>query len=113
MPARFHLRIPDPDALSAAGPFGFRSRGAEGLSEELQAALREDGLFRRWCATLDDPDAVDAALGAVDPAATVRGEQADLHIDLVATTALSGSVLRHRLGLLAGRAWQLFDVTAA
>lgn len=113
MAARYYLSIPDPAALDAAGAFGLRSRGPEGIAEELQAALREDGLFERWRAAQDDPDAVDPALGATDPASTVRAEQRDLHIDLVAVTAVSGSVLRHRLRLLAGGAWRLNDVTAA
>lgn len=113
MAARFHLSIPDPAALAAAGPFAFRAHGAEGLAEELQAALRGDALFERWRASQPDPDAVDPALGATDPAATVRGEQYDLRIDLVATTALPGTVLRHRLRLLAGNGWQLRDVTSA
>ena len=42
----------------------------------------------------------------------VTGEQGDLHVDLVAVTALPSAVLRHRLGLLAGHGWQLRDVTA-
>lgn len=113
MATRFHLSIPDSRVLDAAGAFAFRARGAEGLAEELQAALREETLFQRWRASLDDPDAVDPALGATDPAATVRGEQSDLHIDLVATTILTGAVLKHRLRLLAGGGWQLRDVTAA
>ncbi len=113
MATRFHLSIPDTRVLDTVGAFAFRARGAEGLAGELQAALREDVLFQHWRASLDDPDAVDPALGATDPAATVRGEQADLHIDLVATTTLTGAVLKHRLRLLAGSGWQLRDVTAA
>jgi hypothetical protein len=113
MAARFHLSLPDPAALAAAGPFAFRAQGAEGLAEELQAALREDGLFQRWRAAQPDPDEIDPALGATDPKATVRGEQYDLRIDLVATTSLPGTILRHRLRLLAGNGWQLRDVTSA
>lgn len=113
MAIRYYLSFPDPGALRAAGGFAFRSQGADGLAEELQAALREDALFQRWRATQDDPDAVDPALGATDPAATVRGEQHDLKIDLVATTTIPGTILKHRLRLLAGQGWQLRDVTAA
>ena len=51
--------------------------------------------------------------GATDPAATVTGEQHDLHIDLVATTSMPSGILRHRLALLAGNGWQLRDVSAA
>jgi hypothetical protein len=113
MATRFYLSIPDPGALRAAGAFAFRSQGAEGLAEELQAALREDALFQRWRAAQGDPDAVDPALGATDPAATVRGEQHDLKIDLIAVTSIPGTLLKHRLRLLAGNGWQLRDVTAA
>ena len=43
----------------------------------------------------------------------MTGEQNDLRIDLVVTTGLSSAVFKHRLQLLAGRGWQLRDVTAA
>lgn len=113
MATRFYLSIPDPGALGAAGAFAFRSQGAEGMAEELQAALREDALFQRWRAAQDDPDAVDPGLGATDPAATVRGEQHDLKIDLIAITSIPGTILKHRLRLLAGSGWELRDVSAA
>ena len=113
MAIRYYLSIPDSGALRAAGDFAFRSQGAEGLAAELQAALGEDALFQRWRATQQDPDEVDPALGATDPAATVRGEQHDLKIDLVAVTSIPGAILKHRLRLLAGNGWQLRDVSAA
>lgn len=113
MAVRYYLSISDAGALAAAGEFAFRSRGAEGLAEELRAALRDDALFQRWRATQADPDGVDPGLGVTDPAATVRGEQHDLQVDLIATTSIPGAVLKHRLRLLAGGGWQLRDVTAA
>jgi hypothetical protein len=113
MAVRYYLSIPDAGALAAAGEFAFRSRGAEGLAEELQAALRDDGLFQRWRAIQADPEGVDPGLGVTDAAAAVRGAQHDLHIDLVVTTSIPGAVLKHRLRLLAGSGWQLRDVTAA
>ena len=113
MAVRYYLSISDAGALAAAGEFAFRSRGAEGLAEELQATLRDDALFQRWRATQADPDGVDPGLGVTDPDATVRGEQHDLQIDLIATTSIPGVVLKHRLRLLAGGGWQLRDVTAA
>ena len=113
MPARFHLSLTDPAALAAAGPFAFRAHGPEGLAEELQAALRDDALFQRWRAMQADPDAVDPSLGATDPAATVRGEQRDLHIELIVVSSIPGTILKHRLRLLAGGGWQLRDVSAA
>ena len=110
MSVRYLIRLPDPERVRAAGEFAFRSQGAEGLAAELQEALRGDGLFQRWLATQEDPDAVDPALGATDPGAVVEGRQRDLHIDLVADTALPGGVFKHRMRLLAGSAWELRDV---
>ena len=113
MSARFFISLPDPDAVHAAGAFAFRSRGSQGIADELQAALRTDALFQRWRATQEDPDAVDPAMGATDPDATVVGTQNDLHVELVVISSISSSILRHRMRLLAGHAWQLRDVTAA
>ena len=113
MATRYFLRLPDP--AKARGndiELAFRSEGADGLAAEFQEALRDASLFERWRARQEDPDAVDASLGAVDPAATVRGEQSSLAIDLVATTSLPGNVFKHRLRLLAGSGWELRDVTA-
>jgi len=43
---------------------------------------------------------------------TLTDSHADLHVDLVVTTALPGAVFKQRLRLLAGNHWQLRDVTA-
>ena len=56
---------------------------------------------------------IEPELGATDPAATVRGEQHDLKIDLIAITSIPGTLLKHRLRLLAGSGWELRDVSAA
>ncbi|MBB5207407.1 hypothetical protein [Chiayiivirga flava] len=114
MAQRYHLTLPDPAAArgSDAG-LSFRSNGADGFAAELQDALRSTALFERWRNQQDDPDGVDEAMGATDPSATVTGEQRDLKIDLIATTTLSGNILKHRLRMLAGSAWQLKDVSAA
>lgn len=110
--ARYHLTLPDPaTARGNEASLSFRSQGADGFAAELQDALRSSALFERWKAQQPDPDAVDDALGATDPSATVTGEQRDLKIDLQATTSLSGNVLKHRLRLLAGSNWQLRDVS--
>ena len=114
MSTRFYLRLPDPKRARGDDPAtSFRSDGAEGLAEELQSALRQPRVFEQWRARQEDPDAVDPALGAVDPQARVTGEQSDLSVDLVATTTLPGPVFRHRLRLLAGTHWELRDVRAA
>lgn len=113
MRTRYYLTIPDTAALDTAGAFAFRSRGAEGIASELQAALREDDLFQRWRAEQDDPDAVEPALGETDPEAVVQGEQNDLQLDFVVTTGLSGAVFKQRMRLLAGSHWRLHDVRSA
>lgn len=112
MATRYYITLPDP-ARGGDADLAFKSQGADGLATELQDALRSDGLFQRWRLQQEDPDEVDAALGASDPNATVRGEQHDLHIDLIVITSLPSPVLRQRLGLLAGSGWQLRDVSAA
>lgn len=112
MSTRYFISLPDPSKAAIGGEFGFRAHGASGFAEELQDALRSDGLFERWRNAQDEPDEVDPSLGATDPSASVSGEQDDLHIDLVATTSLPGEILRHRMRLLAGSAWQLRDVRA-
>jgi hypothetical protein len=114
MATRYYLSLPDPQRARGADPaLAFSAHGADEFAAQLQEALRGDALFARWRDAQEDPDAVDEALGATDPAATVAGDQRDLRIDLVATTSIPGSVLRHRLRLLAGDGWQLRDVTAA
>jgi hypothetical protein len=114
MAQRYHLTLADPALARGAEPaLSFRSVSADGFAAELEAALRGPALFEAWRALQEAPDEVDAALGATDPAARVTGAQRHLKIDLVATTSIPGSVLRHRLGLLAGKGWALHDVTAA
>jgi hypothetical protein len=114
MAARYYITLPDASrARGSDARFAFTAVGAEGFSEQLQDALRSDGLFERWRAVQDDPDGVDPALGSVDPHASVQGQQKDLHVNLVVTTAIPGTVLKHRMRLLAGSHWELRDVTAA
>jgi hypothetical protein len=114
MRTRYYLTLPD--AARARGgdaETAFRAHGAEAIARELQDALRGDALFQRWRMKQPDPDAVDPALGATDPAAVVSGQQRDLRIDLVATTSIPGPVFKQRLRLLAGSGWTLTDVKAA
>ncbi len=114
MPTRYYISLPDPArARGSDSSLAFTAQGADGFAGELLNALNSDALFQRWRDKQDDPDEVDAALGAIDQAATVTGQQDHLHIDLVVTTSLPSSILRHRLGMLAGSGWQLRDVTAA
>ena len=110
---RYYLSLPDPQrARGADADTAFSAHGADEFAAQLQEALRSTGLFDRWRMRQEDPEAVDEALSATDPNASVTGEQHDLRIDLVASTSLSGSILRHRLRLLAGDGWQLRDVAA-
>ena len=114
MATRYYISLPDPARARGNDPdLAFRAQGAEVFASQLQDALRGDALFQQWRAKQDDPDGVDDTLGATDAAATVIGKQEDLQIGLVVTTALPSSVLRQRLGLLAGNGWQLRDVTSA
>src|SRR5690606_9089821 len=108
--AVYDIRLPDTSKLDQAGEFAMAARGPEGIAAELQDALRGTALFERWRQAQDEPDEVDPTLGAVDARATVSGRQRNLGVDLVVETALSGDLLRHRLGLLAGRAWELRNV---
>lgn len=113
MATRYYISLPEPEKARGAGEFAFRSQSADGLAQELQDALRHATLFERWRAAQDDPDAVDPALGATDPAATVDGRQDDLHVDLIVVTSIPGAVFKHRLRLLAGSVWELRDVSSA
>lgn len=113
MSIRYYFQLPDPAKARGDDPqFAFHSQSAPGLAHELQEALREDDLFQRWRATQEDPDAIDPSFGATDPNATVEGRQNDLKMDLVVTTSIPGSILKHRLRLLAGSEWTLRDVKA-
>jgi hypothetical protein len=114
MATRYYLSLPDPErARGDDADLAFRAQGADAIAAELQDALRNKGLFERWRARQADPDAVDATLGATDPSATVVGSQRDLHIDLVVTTSIPGSVFKQRMRLLAGSGWTLGDVKSA
>jgi hypothetical protein len=114
MATRYYLRLPDPSLARGSEPsLSFHAGGAEGLAEELQAALRTPALFERWRAMQEDPDAVDPGLGVTDPAAVVTGEQSDLSVRLEATTSLPGGVFKQRMRLLAGSHWELRDVRSA
>jgi len=108
--ATYHIRIPDTSRLDEAGRYALQSRGPEGIAEEIQHALSGTALFERWRQDQDEPDEVDPAFGVTDARATASGRQRNLGVDLVVETSIPGDVLRHRLGLLAGSAWQLRDV---
>lgn len=108
--ATYHIRIPDTSRLDQAGRYALASRGPDGIAGEIQDALRGTALFERWRLDQEEPDEVDPAFGVVDAQATASARQRNLGVDLVLETTIPGEVLRHRLGLLAGSAWQLRDV---
>jgi len=110
---RYYIRLPKPEAARGDIPeLSFTAAGGDAFAEQLQDALRTDALFQRWRGMQDDPDAVDPALGQIDPQATVTGQQSHLAIDLVVRTSLPGNLLKQRLRWLAGSNWELRDVTA-
>lgn len=111
MTVHYSISLPDPAKARGSDPrLSFTASGADAFAEQLQAALRTPELFERWKATQDEPDDVDPALGLTDPAATVTGQQADLRINLVASTTLPGDIFKQRLRLLAGNHWEMRDV---
>ncbi|OOG49530.1 hypothetical protein [Rhodanobacter sp. C01] len=111
---RYYLSIADLAHARGADPrFTYDGAGPNDFAAALQQSLRDDGLFQRWRAAQPDPDAVDASLGATDPAAQVGAKVVDLHTEVDLVTELPMSVVRHRLYLLIGAAWQLRDMRAA
>ena len=114
MATRYYISLPNPAlARGSDAALAFSAHGAEEFAVQLQDALRTTALFERWRKRQDDPDGVDPSYGAVDPGASVHGQQDDLHVMLVVTSSIPGNVLKHRLRLLAGGGWELRDVTAA
>lgn len=114
MPTRYYITLPDgARARGSDASLAFHAQSAEGFASELQTALTGDALFERWRAMQPDPDEVDASLAATDPDTVVTGEQDHMRINLVVVSRIPGTVLKHRLRLLAGSGWELRDVTAA
>lgn len=113
--ARNHYYLSIADLVHARGNdprFAYDGAGPNDFAAALQASLRGDALFERWRAAQPDPDTVDAGLAVTDPAAEVEARVADLHTDVDLVTDLPMSVVRHRLTLLIGSAWQLRDMRA-
>ena len=102
MATRYYISLPNPAlARGSDATLAFSAHGAEEFAAQLQDALRTTSLFERWRKRQDDPDGVDPSYGAVDPDASVHGQQDDLHVMLVVTSVIPGS------------GWELRDVTAA
>ena len=110
----YYLSIADLAHARGADPrFAFDGAGPNDFAAALQQALRDDGLYQRWRVAQPDPDAVDMALAATDPEAQVDAKVVDLHTEVDLVTSLPMIVVRHRLYLLIGAAWQLRDLRAA
>jgi hypothetical protein len=111
MAQRYYLSIDDlAHARGQTPSLSFQDESPDVFAAALQEALRQPQSWQRWLAMQPDPDAIDDALGAVDPAATVSAHQSDLRADVVVTTTLPHSILRHRLNMLIGAHWTLRDV---
>lgn len=114
--ARSHYYLSIADLAQARGNdprFSYDGAGPDDFATALQQALREADLFDRWRAAQPDPDAVDAALAATDPQAEATAKVSDLHVDVELLTTLPMSVVKQRLNLLIGSAWQLRDMRSA
>jgi hypothetical protein len=110
----YYLSIADLGHAHGDDPrFSYNGAGPNDFAAALQDALRGDGLFQRWRDAQPDPDEVDTSLGVVDASAEVHAKVADLHTEVDLITSLPMSVVRHRLYLLIGSAWQLRDMRAA
>ena len=114
--ARNHYYLSIADLAHARGDdprFAYDGAGPNDFAAALQQSLRGDELFERWRNAQPDPDAVDTRLASADPGAEVNAKVADLHTEVDLLTNLPMSVVRHRLYLLIGSAWQLRDMRAA
>ncbi|HEY2622103.1 hypothetical protein [Dyella sp. Tek66A03] len=116
MTIRNHYYLSIADLAHARGPvpaLSYDGAGPDDFAAALREAVRTPALFERWRALQDDPDEVDPALAATDPAAQVSARVSDLRIDVDLVTDLPMSIVRHRLNLLIGSNWQLRDMRAA
>lgn len=110
---RFMFSIDDlPKARGESHELSFHGDSAESFAAMLQQTLREPSLWQRWKAMQPDPDAVDSALGANDPAATVEAHQSDVHVSVEVKSSLPHAIIKHRMTLLIGKHWTLRDVSA-
>ncbi|MBU6249406.1 MAG: hypothetical protein KGN77_16855 [Xanthomonadaceae bacterium] len=117
MQLRNHYYLSIDDLAHARGPvaeLAYDGAGPNDFADALREVLRSPSLFERWRAMQDQPDEVDPALGAVDPAATVRATLGDImRVDVDLVTSLPMSIVRHRMNLLIGPNWTLRDMRAA
>lgn len=116
MSSRSHYYLSIDDLAHARGSepaLAYDGAGPGDFAAALQEALRSPALFERWRAMQPDPDEVDMSLGATDASAEAKAAVADLRTDVELVTTLPMRVVRHRLNLLIGPAWQLRDMRSA
>lgn len=111
---RFFITISDLSTARGSNPdLSFDGVSPEHLAKDLEAALRDPGLWQRWRAMQEDPDEVDPQTGAIDPEATVSATLESQRVEVIVTTNLPHAFVKHRLDLLIGRNWKLRDVSSA
>ncbi|GAA0717836.1 hypothetical protein [Dokdonella soli] len=111
---RYIFSIDDlPKARGESHELSFPGGSPDTFAALLQQALRGPSLWQRWRAMQPDPDAVDPALGASDPAARVEAHQSDVHVSVDVVSSLPHAIIKHRMTLLIGKHWTLRDVSAA
>ncbi|MFC5742604.1 hypothetical protein [Dyella tabacisoli] len=116
MTQRYHYFLSIADLARARGSeptLSYEGAGPNDFAVTLQEALRNPNLFERWRSMQPEPDEVDMALAATDSNAQASAKVDDLHTDVELLTSLPMSIVRHRLNLLIGHAWQLRDMRSA
>ena len=114
MATRYYISLKDPEKARGNDPaFSFSAQRRRRIRRATagSVARRRPVPALARCATGSRSGG--CSLGAIDPGATVKGEQHNLQIDLIVVTTIPGSVFKHRLRLLAGNAWELRDVSTA
>ena len=110
---RYIFSIDDlPRARGESHELSFQGGSPDTFAALLQQSLREPSLWQRWRSMQADPDTVDPALGANDPAAMVEAHQSDVHVMVNVRTSLPHAIIQHRMTLLIGKHWTLRDVSA-
>ncbi len=109
--AIFSIHIEHFDGARGSDPaLAFSGGSPDALASAISEALREPGLFQRWRDQQLEPDKVPAALGQLDPLASARAEQHDLHVELEIRSDLPMKLIAQRLTWLIGPHWDLRNV---
>lgn len=110
---RYFITISDLAASRGVLPeLSFDGASPEHLARDLEAALREPGLWQRWRNLQEDPDEVDPRTGVVDTEATVSASLESQRVEVIVTTNLPHALVKHRLDLMVGQNWKLRDVSS-